>query len=219
MAAHAAGPDKRPLTRYHDGVFHWTTTMAEFHDDDSQFEEKSKSQIKRELHALQDLGERLTTLQPQLLERLPLTDPLRKALLEAPKHKAHIARKRHIQYIGKLMRDQDVDAIVALIDQVDSSTRQYNERFHALERWRDQLIAGGDAALDAFVGEFPRVRSPAPARPGPPRPARGRAQQTAGRRTQSVQVHPRTGRNQARPALGFAAPAPGPCLRRRCRRR
>ncbi len=129
--------------------------MAEFHDDDSQFEEKSKSQIKRELHALQDLGERLTTLQPQLLERLPLTDPLRKALLEAPKHKAHIARKRHIQYIGKLMRDQDVDAIVALIDQVDSSTRQYNERFHALERWRDQLIAGGDAALDAFVGEFP----------------------------------------------------------------
>ncbi len=91
--------------------------MAEFHDDDSQFEEKSKSQIKRELHALQDLGERLTTLQPQLLERLPLTDPLRKALLEAPKHKAHIARKRHIQYIGKLMRDQDVDAIVA------SSTR------------------------------------------------------------------------------------------------
>ncbi|MBT9310318.1 ribosome-associated protein [Pseudomonas aeruginosa] len=155
MAAHAAGPDKRPLTRYHGGVFHWTTTMAEFHDDDSQFEEKSKSQIKRELHALQDLGERLTTLQPQLLERLPLTDPLRKALLEAPKHKAHIARKRHIQYIGKLMRDQDVDAIVALIDQVDSSTRQYNERFHALERWRDQLIAGGDAALDAFVGEFP----------------------------------------------------------------
>ncbi|AYW42950.1 TPA: ribosome-associated protein [Pseudomonas aeruginosa] len=155
MAAHAAGPDKRPLTRYHGGVFHWTTTMAEFHDDDSQFEEKSKSQIKRELHALQDLGERLTTLQPQLLERLPLTDPLRKALLEAPKHKAHIARKRHIQYIGKLMRDQDVDAIVALIDQVDSSTRQYNERFHALERWRDQLIADGDAALDAFVGEFP----------------------------------------------------------------
>lgn len=207
MAAHAAGPDKRPLTRYHGGVFHWTTTMAEFHDDDSQFEEKSKSQIKRKLHALQDLGERLTTLQPQLLERLPLTDPLRKALLEAPKHKAHIARKRHIQYIGKLMRDQDVDAIVALIDQVDSSTRQYNERFHALERWRDQLIAGGDAALDAFVGSS-RVRSPAPARPGPPRPARGRAQQTAGRRTQSVQVHPRAGRNQARPALGFAAPAP-----------
>ncbi|MEG6783493.1 ribosome biogenesis factor YjgA, partial [Pseudomonas aeruginosa] len=81
--------------------------------------------------------------------------PLRNALLDAPKHKAHIARKRHIQYSGKLMRDQDVDAIVALSDQVDSSTRQYNELFHALERWRDQLTAGGDVALDAFVGEFP----------------------------------------------------------------
>ncbi|WP_302328875.1 ribosome biogenesis factor YjgA [Pseudomonas triclosanedens] len=129
--------------------------MAEIHDDDSFFGEKSKSQVKRELHALQDLGERLTTLKPELLDRMPLTDPLRRALAEAPKHKANAARKRHIQYIGKLMRDQEVDAILALLEQLDSSTRQYNERFHALERWRDRLIDGGDDALAAFFGEYP----------------------------------------------------------------
>lgn len=129
--------------------------MAEIHDDDSIFEEKSKSQVKRELHALQDLGERLTTLKPDLLERMPLTDPLRRALADAPKHKANAARKRHIQYIGKLMRDQDVDAILVLLEQLDSSTRQYNERFHALERWRDRLIGGGDEALAAFFAEYP----------------------------------------------------------------
>lgn len=128
--------------------------MAEFQDD-SLFEEKSKSQVKRELHALQDLGERLTTLKPDLLDRMPLTEPLRRALAEAPKHKANAARKRHIQYIGKLMRDQDVDAILVLLEQMDSSTRQYNERFHALERWRDRLISGGDDALAAFFGEYP----------------------------------------------------------------
>ncbi|SDI42554.1 ribosome biogenesis factor YjgA [Pseudomonas panipatensis] len=129
--------------------------MAEIHDDDSLFDEKSKSQIKRELHALQDLGERLTTLKADLLDRMPLTDPLRRALADAPKHKANVARKRHLQYIGKLMRDQDVDAITTLLDQMDSSTRQYNERFHALERWRDRLISGGDEALSAFFGEYP----------------------------------------------------------------
>ena len=114
------------------------------------FEEKSKTQVKRELHALQDLGERLTTLKPDVLDRLPLTDALRKALADAPKHTAHIARKRHVQYIGKLMRDQDIDAILALADQLDASTRQYNERFHALERWRDRLIGGNDETLEAL---------------------------------------------------------------------
>ena len=127
--------------------------MSDSFDDFSL--EKSKTQIKRELHALQDLGERLTTLKPDLLNKLPLTDALRRALAEAPKHVAHAARKRHIQFIGKLMRDQDIEAILALIDQVDSSTREYNERFHALERWRARLISGGDAALEDFIGQYP----------------------------------------------------------------
>lgn len=128
--------------------------MSEFFDDDFSGE-KSKSQVKRELHALQELGERLTTLKADVLAKLPLTDALQKALAEAPKHKAHVARKRHIQYIGKLMREQDVEAIVSLIDQLDSSTREYNERFHTLERWRDRLIEGGDAALESFVADYP----------------------------------------------------------------
>ena len=118
--------------------------MADSYDEDFSGE-KSKTQIKRELHALQDLGARLTTLKPELIAKLPITDGLRKALAEAPKHTANAAKKRHVQFIGKLMRDQDIDAILALIDQVDSSTREYNERFHNLERWRDRLIAGDDS--------------------------------------------------------------------------
>ena len=125
--------------------------------DDSLDGEKSKTQIKRELHALVDLGERLTTLKADVLAKLPLTDALRKALADAPKHTAHIARKRHIQFIGKLMRDQDLDAILVLLDQLDASTRQYNERFHNLERWRGRLITGADDVLEKFVAEYPEA--------------------------------------------------------------
>ncbi|SDS69567.1 ribosome-associated protein [Pseudomonas asplenii] len=125
--------------------------------DDSLDGEKSKSQVKRELHALVDLGERLTTLKPDLLAKLPLTDGLRRALADAPKHTANIARKRHILFIGKLMRDQDIDAIQVVLDQVDASTKQYNERFHNLERWRDRLITGNDDVLEKFVGEYPEA--------------------------------------------------------------
>ncbi|WP_271105091.1 ribosome biogenesis factor YjgA [Pseudomonas tohonis] len=130
--------------------------MSEYLDDDFSGE-KSKTQVKKELHALQDLGERLTTLKPDVLAKLPLTDALQKALLDAPKHKAHIARKRHLQYIGKLMREQDIEAIVILVDQLDASTRQYNERFHNLERWRDRLIGGDDDTLESFVVEYPET--------------------------------------------------------------
>lgn len=129
--------------------------MSEYLDDFSG--EKSKSQVKRELHALQDLGQRLTTLKPDLLNKLPLTDALRRALDEAPKHTANVAKKRHVQFIGRLMRDQDVEAILQLLDQVDASTRQYNERFHNLERWRDRLITGDDATLEAFVNDYPET--------------------------------------------------------------
>lgn len=129
--------------------------MSEYLDDFS--DEKSKSQVKRELHALVDLGERLTTLKPELIARLPLTDALRRALAEAPKHTANIARKRHMQFIGKLMRDQDTDEILLLLDQLDASTRQYNERFHALEHWRDRLILGTDEVLEAFMADYPEA--------------------------------------------------------------
>ena len=127
--------------------------MSEYLDDFSG--EKSKTQVKREFHALQDLGQRLTTLKLDLLNKLPLTDELRRALAEAPKHTANAAKKRHVQFIGRLMRDQDIPAILTLLDQLDASTRQYNERFHNLERWRDRLLNGDDDTLEKFVVEYP----------------------------------------------------------------
>lgn len=60
-----------------------------------------------------------------------------------------------MSFVGKLMRVQDLDGIHAVLEQVDSSTRQYNERFHGLERWRDRLIDGNDEDLERFVNEFP----------------------------------------------------------------
>lgn len=122
---------------------------------DDAFEEKSKSQIKREMHALVDLGRKLTTLKKDQLALLPLTDMLKKALEDAPKHKSNIANKRHMQYVGKLLRDQDIDFIQSFLEQIDSSSREYNERFHALEQWRDRLVSEGDDALTDLLHQYP----------------------------------------------------------------
>lgn len=119
-------------------------------------DEKSKSQIKRELQALQKLGVRLTECSPELLGALPLSDLLRKALAEASKHQAHSARKRHLQYIGKLLRDADIEAIYSILDPLDSTTRQYQVRLHALEQWRTELLTS-DAALALFIDTYPET--------------------------------------------------------------
>jgi ribosome-associated protein len=126
---------------------------------EEEYEEKSKSQIKRELLALQDLGAQLAGLKPEMLNRLPINDALRKALDESPRHTKHIARKRHNQYLGKLLRDHDVDAIMAVLDQFDTASREYNNRFHQLERWRERLLDEGDDALQELMQEYPDIDS------------------------------------------------------------
>ncbi len=106
-----------------------------------------------------------------------------------------------MQFIGRLMRDQDIPAILTLLDQLDASTRQYNERFHNLERWRDRLLNGDDDTLEKFVVEYPdadRQHLRQLIRQGQHRTG---AEQSACRVPQNLQIHPRTGRNPARLAL------------------
>ena len=73
----------------------------------------SKSARKREYIALQKLGEELIALKASDLDRLPLDDNLRDAVLEARQMKAHGALRRQKQYIGKLMRHIDPEPLRA----------------------------------------------------------------------------------------------------------
>lgn len=67
----------------------------------------SKSQRKRDAHALQALGAQLVALPRAHLARMELPDALREAVLTAQGMQSHGARTRHMQYIGKLMRQLD----------------------------------------------------------------------------------------------------------------
>ena len=75
----------------------------------------SKSQRKREALALQDLGEILVTLKPAQLAKIPLPEELREAVLAARQMNQRGARKRQLQYIGRLMREIDPEPIRAAL--------------------------------------------------------------------------------------------------------
>ena len=79
----------------------------------------SKSSRKREAHALQKLGERLVRMKPADVATLPLYEQLFDAITEARRLTSHGALSRQHQYIGKLMRDVDIDAVEAALDRLE----------------------------------------------------------------------------------------------------
>lgn len=116
-------------------------------------EQKSKSQIKREMQALRDLGKQLIELPKPSLDKIPLTDRLRDAVLVAKEFKRE-ALRRQIQHIGVLMRDVDVDAIRVALDSMARPHRKEVRAFHEVEEWRDALIDGDNALLEELANRF-----------------------------------------------------------------
>jgi len=119
-------------------------------------EVKSKSQVKREMQALRDLGEELVELPPATLERLPLDPVVQQAITTARGFKRE-ARRRQLQYIGKLLRDADADAIRHALLLLYQPHAEQVRAEHELEHWRDRLVAGDDHLLNALIDRFPDV--------------------------------------------------------------
>lgn len=137
-------------------------TMSDFDDierpdyDDEELG-PSRSQVKRDMLALQELGRRITELRPDQQAQVPMDDRLRNAVAEMRRISAHGARKRHLQFIGKLMRTADAEAIKLVVEQFDSASAAHNQKFHALEQWRERLISGGNDALQSYIEAHPQA--------------------------------------------------------------
>jgi len=116
----------------------------------------SKSHRKREMHARQDLGKKLVALNSGQLARLPLGESLLAAIVEAQRLSGHEARRRQLQYVGKLMRGADADAIQSAYDELLGATRESVALMHRCELLRDRLL-DDDAALGEFLGQHPGI--------------------------------------------------------------
>ncbi|WP_276145494.1 ribosome biogenesis factor YjgA [Ralstonia solanacearum] len=126
-------------------------------DDDNPDTPKSKSQRKREVTALQDLGAALEALPKDKLAKVPLPESLADALQQARRITNHEGKRRQMQYIGKLMRaltDDDVEAIRRVLATFVGASKAETARLHAIERWRDRLAAD-DGAITEFIAAHP----------------------------------------------------------------
>lgn len=117
-------------------------------------ERPNKSQLKRDMEALQTLGEALCELPRDRLAKVPMSDRLRDAVEEYQRVGKHEARRRHLQFIGKIMRDEDPAPIREALDVFNGVSRAEIARQHKLERLRERLLES-EEVLGEIAGEFP----------------------------------------------------------------
>jgi len=114
----------------------------------------SKTQRKRDRHALQSLGEELTELTQEQLAELALPERLLDAVLAAKTITKFGALRRQLQYIGRLMHDVDGKAIAARLEAWKGQSRAATAHLHLLERWRTRLL-DDETALDDLAAAYP----------------------------------------------------------------
>ena len=125
------------------------------HDEElPEYDGPSKSQRKRDANALQDMGRELVKLSRDRLNKMDLPDALRAEVLEAQRITSHGAIRRQMQLIGKLMRDVDADAIAEQLAEVRGESNLAKAAFHALEQWRERLLAD-DQAVTEWLAQHP----------------------------------------------------------------
>ena len=123
------------------------------HDAFDYGDRPSKSQKKRDSTAAQGLGEEVAALPRDKIESLGLPEKLQDALIEAARITAHEGRRRHMQLIGKLMRNIDPEPIRAALEKFSGSSKQEVADMHLAERWRERLLKEPDA-LALFANEY-----------------------------------------------------------------
>lgn len=114
----------------------------------------SKSQLKRDSHDLQELGEAVAALPDSRLADAPLSEALRDAIKAYHRTRSHEGRRRQMQFIGKLMRGADVEPLREIVAAARLGTARDALRLHETEKWRAELLAD-DEALTRWAAEHP----------------------------------------------------------------
>jgi ribosome-associated protein len=118
----------------------------------------SKSERKRQMHALQALGESLLALNDKQLAQIPIDDEqLLSAIYECRQIRSNSARKRQLQLIGKLMRGIDPAPIEKALQTLYESRQQHAAAFHQLEQLREDILASGPEGVELAMKRWPQA--------------------------------------------------------------
>jgi len=127
-------------------------------DTEQEFDGPSKSQRKRDAHRLQELGTRLTTCSESQLQALNLPPKTIAAIAEFNRlPNSHGARRRQLQFIGKLMRDFDFDELSKALEKLEKVKQHSPKPVPATQIWTEKILNGGDTEINALLAAHPEL--------------------------------------------------------------
>lgn len=129
-------------------------------EETGEFLGESRSQNRREALEILALGEQLVDLTPAQLARLPIPEDLLGHIEYSKRITSHGARKRQLAFLAKQMRREDDSTLEAIRDALSANSETSRREvaiMHRIERWRERLLAEGDAALGELLEEYPQA--------------------------------------------------------------
>jgi ribosome-associated protein len=163
---HAARRQRAPSNKYNIAMNRKTRTQpinapvaTEQDGSEHGYDRPSKSQLKRDMLALQVLGVTLIDLPKDALKRMPMPEKLDDAVRAARKITDHEGKRRQVQYVGRVMRsltDEETAALRTALDTYRGVNRAETAKLHWIEHTREKLLAD-DAVLTEFIRQHPGV--------------------------------------------------------------
>lgn len=128
---------------------------------DDGFDGPSKSAVKREYLALQELARQLLALpRAELLALGPVLNWGERtwaAIDETPRVKDRRALRRHHKRVANCLARENTEALTRLLAAREARAQAATVQLHASERWRERLLTEGDPALTEFFDDHPQA--------------------------------------------------------------
>ena len=116
----------------------------------------SKTELKKDSKKIQQFGKKISELSINDIKIFKLPSNIYEATIELKNIRSNSAKKRQVQYLGKLLREIDLTDAHLIMEQIKVSSQKEIQRNHIIEAWRDKLLSN-DKSTTEFVDKFPKI--------------------------------------------------------------
>jgi ribosome-associated protein len=116
----------------------------------------SKTELKKDSKKIQQFGRKISELTINNIEAFKFPINIYEATIGLKNLKSNSAKKRQVQYLGKLLREIDLTDAFITMKQLKVSSQKEIQRNHIIENWRDKLLSNNESITE-FVDEYPEI--------------------------------------------------------------
>ncbi len=117
---------------------------------DKEIEFDSRTQKKHYAHSMVDLAHKLAEMKHSIMIELPITESIIDAIVASKKIKSNIARKRHFQFIGKLLLKTDHPAVIEALESQEKNHEAGLIRQPFLQMWQEKVLEDNDLIANLY---------------------------------------------------------------------